>query len=57
MQDQVHGLLQKGISSIFLGSAQPDKQAEHHALDPECDIRIIFITPEWIAKSENVSKV
>ena len=32
MQDQVHGLLQKGISSTFLGSAQPDKQAEHHAL-------------------------
>ena len=29
MQDQVHGLLQKGISSTFLGSAQPDKQAEH----------------------------
>ena len=46
MQDQVHGLLQKGISSTFLGSAQLDKQAEHHTLDPDSDIRIIFITPE-----------
>lgn len=57
MQDQVHGLLQKGICSTFLGSAQLDKQAEHHALDPESDIRIVFVTPEWITKPENVSKV
>ena len=57
MQDQVHSLLQKGISSTYLGSAQPDRQAESHALDPQSDIRIVFVTPEWIAKPENVSKV
>ena len=57
MQDQVHSLLRKGISSTYLGSAQPDRQAESHALDPQSDIRIVFVTPEWIAKPENVSKV
>ena len=53
MQDQVHGLQQKGIKSTFLGSAQPDKQAESKALDPNSDVYIIFVTPEWIAKPEN----
>ena len=57
MQDQVHGLQQKGINCTFLGSAQPDKQAECKALDPNSDISIIFVTPEWISKPDNVSRV
>ena len=35
MQDQVHGLQQKGINCTFLVSAQPDEQAECKALDPK----------------------
>ena len=57
MQDQVHGLQQKGINSTFLGSAQPNKQAECNALDPQSDISKIFVTPDWIAKPDNVIKM
>ena len=57
MQDQVCNLRQKGIKSTYLGSAQLDKEAESNALDPNSDIRVIFVTPEWIAKSDKLIKV
>ena len=57
MQDQVYNLQQKGIKSTYLGSAQLDKEAESNALDPSSDIRIIFVTPEWISKSDKMIKV
>lgn len=56
MQDQVTNLREKGIPAIFLGSAQLDKQAESNALE-ESGERIIFVTPEWISKACNKSKL
>lgn len=35
MQDQVHDLHSKGISSVYLGSAQLNKQVEESALSLE----------------------
>ena len=57
MQDQVCNLRQKGIKSTYLGSAQLDKEAESNALDPNSDISVIFVTPEWIVKSDKLIKV
>ncbi len=57
MQDQVTNLRNKGISSIFLGSAQLDKQAESKALLEGGEERIIFVTPEWISHPNNKSKL
>ena len=54
MQDQVHDLYSKGISSVYLGSAQLDKQAEESAMSLEGE-GLIFVTPEWIAKPEKIS--
>ena len=53
MQDQVHDLYSKGISSVYLGSAQLDKQAEESAMSLEGE-GLIFVTPEWIAKPEKI---
>lgn len=57
MQDQVTNLREKGIPAIFLGSAQLDKQAESYALEENGEERIIFVTPEWISKPCNKSKL
>ena len=57
MQDQVQKLNSLGIQSVYLGSAQFDKQAESHALDPTSEETLIFVTPEWITKSCNQQKV
>ena len=57
MQDQVHKLNGIGIQSVLLGSAQLDKQVEIHVLQPESKEQIIFVTPEWIAKSANQMKL
>ena len=48
MQDQVQKLNSLGIQSVYLGSAQFDKQAESRALDPTSEETLIFVTPEWI---------
>ena len=50
MQDQVHKLNALGIPSIFLGSAQLDKQAEIRVLEPDNKELLIFVTPEWVTK-------
>ena len=57
MQDQVCNLRQKGIKSTYLGPAQLDKEAESNVLDPNSDISVIFVTPEWIAKLDKLIKV
>ena len=46
MQDQVQKLNSLGIQSVYLGSAQFDKQAESRALDPMSEETLIFVTPE-----------
>ena len=57
MQDQVHKLMTMGIYATYLGSAQFDKQVELVSLEPNSKYRLIFVTPEWIAKATNVSKL
>ena len=57
MQDQVNKLNGLGIQSVFLGSAQSDKQAEILGLDPDSEMSLTFVTPEWITKPCKQSKV
>lgn len=57
MQDQAFSLQLKSIGSVFLGSAQMDKEAESKALDPKSDIHVIYVTPEWIVKHDKQTKV
>ena len=52
MQDQVANLEEKGIKAVYLGSAQLDVSVEDHALSPGSDVNLIFVTPEWISKSQ-----
>ena len=55
MQDQVFELQGKGIPAVYLGSAQLDKHAEEKALSLEGDVKLIFVTPEWLVKPEKIS--
>ena len=57
MQDQVAKRNGLGLRSVYLGSAQCDKLVESESLDPENDVIIIFVTPEWITKPNNQRKV
>lgn len=57
MQDQVFKLNSIGIPSVFVGSAQLDKFAENNALNPDSDVAVIFVTPEWITKPTNQTKM
>ena len=53
MQDQVYKLNSIGIPSVYLGSAQLDKQVESRALKPDSKEHLIFVTPEWVTKPAN----
>ena len=57
MRDQVEKLNGVRIQSVFLGSAQLDKQAEERTLDINSKDLLIFVTPEWISKPSNQVKV
>ncbi len=57
MQDQVHKLNDLKVPSVFLGSAQLDKQAEVRALNPDSNEMLVFVTPEWITKPNNQMKL
>ena len=57
MQDQAINLKAKNINSAYLGSVQLDKKVKTNAFLPLNDYCIIFVTPEWIAKEENCSKI
>ena len=52
MQDQVANLEEKEIKDVYLGSAQLDVGVEDHALSRGSDVNLIFVTQEWISKSE-----
>ena len=56
MKDQVTNCRERGINTVFLGSAQPDKNLEDQALSPDSSESIIFVKPEWISKSPNKEK-
>jgi len=57
MQDQVQKLIATDIYATYLGSAQFDKQVELASLEPNSRYRLIFVTPEWMTKPSNVSKL
>ena len=57
MQDQVDKLNEMGISSVYLGSAQFDKTIEKRVFEPNSKVSLIFVTPEWITKPGNLSKI
>ena len=57
MQDHVKNCETLGISAAYFGSAQLDLQAEKKVLSTDSDVRIIFITPERIAKDEKNAKL
>ena len=57
MQDQVANLEEKGIKAVYLSSAQLDFGVEDHALSLGSDVNLIFVTPEWISKSEKQAKL
>ena len=52
MQDQVTNLEEKIIKAVYLGSAQLDVSVEDHAFSPGSDVSLVFVTPEWISKSQ-----
>ena len=56
MQDQTH---EKGISTVYLGSAQMDIHAEDRVFAPESDVSVPFISPEWLfgGNDKNLVKV
>lgn len=57
MQDQVEKLNEIEISSVHLGSAQFDKSIEKRVFEPNSKESLIFVTPEWMSKPDNLSKV
>ena len=59
MQDQTHELSLKGISAVYLGSAQFDIHAEDRVFAPESDVSVLFVSPEWLfgGNDKNLTKV
>ena len=57
MQDQVDKLNEMGISSVYLGSAQFDRNIEKRVFEPNSKESLIFVTPEWVIKPGNLSKI
>lgn len=59
MQDQTHELSKKGISAIYLGSAQFDVHAEEMVFSPNSDVSVLFVSPEWLfgGNDGNLKKV
>ena len=57
MQDQVHKLNNIHVRTVFLGYAQLDKLAEVCTLNPDSTEQLIFVTPEWITKHSNQTKL
>ena len=47
----------KSINAMYLGSAQLDIKVEYDAFLLHSEYSIIFVTPEWIAKKENLAKI
>lgn len=57
MQDQVTNLTCKGTKATYLESAQLSMKVEVEPFLPHNQDRLIFVTPEWISKDENKTKV
>ena len=58
MEDPGHNLQKKkGISTAYLGSAQPDKSVEDRVFLESSPENINFVTPEWLAKPEHSKSI
>jgi len=59
MQDQTYELTQKGISAVYLGSAQVDPHAEDKVFQEHSDVSVFLISPEWLfgGDGKNLTKV
>ena len=57
MQDHVKSCGRYGIKAEFLGSAQPDLQAEDRVLSCDSDVNIVLVTPEWLANTSKKEKL
>ena len=57
MKDQTDQLIEKGISTTFLGTAQPDKSLEKRIFQGNTDVKVLFVTPEWLFSSNKLSLV
>lgn len=55
MQDQVHGLNQKGISACFLGSAQDDAEVWSAAFEKKYNF--VYVTPELAMSPQFLAKI
>ena len=56
MEDHCHSSQNKGISTAYLGSAQPDKGLEDRFF-LESSPENVFVTPEWLSSLERKSRV
>ena len=56
-QDQVTNLKVKNINAVYQSSGQLDKKAEYDAFLLHSEYSIVFVTPEWIFKEENLAKI
>ena len=57
MMDQVQKLKARGISCAFLGSAQNNKEIEEEVLQGVSEIKILFVTPEWLFSSNKLDHI
>ena len=57
MQDQVANAVKRGLNAAYLGSVQMDKTIEQKSFNPKEKIDLIYVTPEWITKDENLDEV
>ena len=57
MMDQVQKLKARGISCAFLGSAQNNKEIEEEVLQGVSEIKILFVTPEWLLSSNKLDRI
>ncbi len=57
MKDQTDQLNRAGIPAAFVGSCQPDHSVEGKVFSPDSNIKILFVTPEWLFSSNKLSRV
>ena len=57
VRDQTNQLNKKGITAAFLGSAQPDKSLEGTVFFGNIDIKVLFVTLEWLFSSNKLALV
>ena len=57
MEDHFHNLQSKGIPTAYLGLDRPNKGLQDQVIQEESPETVIFVTPEWLSKTERASQV